>query len=156
MPNNNLSTLRSLSSSKIFSDRICDRMRWNSGEFGIFGILKTPFNEWVVPKSYGIGLVTTASSPGIELVKLLNQEPHQRCLCYGEGVNEKALILLSNTDIKSSLFENIVWATAVSCLLGYRFGFLIETSKQRPVTGDVPEGYVIPKFHRYRRLLCAI
>lgn len=110
------------------------------GELGIFGIFKISFNEWVVPKLFGIGLVTTASSPGIEIVKLLNKEPHQRYLCYGEGVNEKALILLSTTDIKSSLLENIVWATAVSFLLGYRVGFLIETSKQRPVTGDVPEG----------------
>lgn len=110
------------------------------GELGIFGILKIHFNEWVVPKMFGIGLVTTASSPGIELFKLLNQEPHQRYLCNGEDVSEKALILLSTTDIKSSLLENIVWATAVSFLLGYRVGFLIETSKQRPVTGDVPEG----------------
>lgn len=110
------------------------------GELGIFGILKIPFNEWVVPKLFNIGLVTTASSPGRELVKLMNQEPHQIYLCYGKGVNEKALILLSITYIKSSLFENIVWATAVSFLLGYRVGFLIETSKQRPVTGDVPEG----------------
>lgn len=139
MPNKNLSTLRSLSSSKIFSDCICDRMIWNLGELGIFGILKIPFNEWVVRNLFGIGLVTIASSPGIELVKLLNQEPHQRYLCYGDGVNENALILLSITYIKSSLFENIVWATA-SFLLGYGVRFLIDTSKQRPVTGDIPEG----------------
>lgn len=75
--------------SKIFSDCICVRMRWNLGELGIFGILKIPFNEWVVWNLFGIGLLTTASSPGIELVKLLNQEPHQRYLCYGEGVNKR-------------------------------------------------------------------
>lgn len=45
-------------------------MRWNLGELGILGILKIPLNEWVVPKLFGIGLVTTASFPGIELVKL--------------------------------------------------------------------------------------
>lgn len=49
-------------------------MKGNLGELGIFGILKIPFNEWVVLKLFGIGLVTTASSPGVELVKLLNQE----------------------------------------------------------------------------------
>lgn len=99
------------------------------GELGILGILKIPLNERVVPKLFGIGLVTTESSPGIELVKLLNQEPHQRYLCYGEGVNEKALILLSIAYIKSTLFENILWATASSFLLGYGVRFLIETSK---------------------------